>query len=342
MNKYVKLDTNIKITLAIVGGFILALVMIPVLFVLTLMIRTEEGEAKIIEEIEEVEEVIELEEKYNEEEYNSNFYITVYRTETSEFQTMDFERYLIGVVAAEMPALFELDALRAQAIAARTYAMRILVHDDYILDAEMHQVFLDDDQLKKRWGKDFDLHFEKIEEAVTSTNGIVLMYDDDLITPMFFAMSSGATENSEDVFGTARPYLRSVVSTGYEERTNFAVCEIFTIDDLREAFDDNSITADNIYVLGYSEGGNVDEVAIGEGTYTGRKVREILGLRSAAFSIGISRRGIVFTTYGHGHGVGMSQHGANAMAREGYDYVEILNHFYQNVTLKEKNFTEYE
>ena len=337
MSKYVKLDTNIKITLAIVSGFILALVMIPVLFVLTLMIRPDEdGQvAKEDEQIAEDEEIAELE-----EDGNINFYITVYRSEMSEFQSMEFERYLIGVVAAEMPALFELDALRAQAIAARTYAMRILEHDDYILDTTMHQVFLDDDQLKERWGNDFDIHFSKIEEAVTSTHGIVLTYDDELITPMFFAMSSGATENSEDVFGTARPYLKSVVSTGYEDRANFAVCERFTIDELRKAFNDDSITEDNILVLGYSEGGNIAKIAIGTKEYTGREVREILGLRSAAFSI-VNRGGVItFTTYGHGHGVGMSQHGANAMALLGYDYVEILKHFYQNVTLMEKNFTE--
>ena len=324
VNKRASLRTNTNITLKIVVGFILALVMIPVLFALALMIRPDDDEVKKIVKVEEV---------VKREEADNGAYITVYRSESSEFHILEFERYLIGVVAAEMPALFELDALRAQAIAARTYAMRILEHDDYILDTTMHQVFLDDDQLKERWGNDFDIHFATIEEAVTSTYGIVLTYDDELITPMFFAMSSGATENSEDVFGTARPYLRSVVSTGYEDRTDFAVCELFTIDELREAFNDDSIIADDILVLRYSEGGNVAEISIGTKTYTGREVREILGLRSAAFSISDSRRGITFTTYGHGHGVGMSQHGANAMALKGYDYVEILQHFYQNVML---------
>jgi len=335
MNKKDNLSSNTKIILGIVGGFIIALVMIPVLFALAQTIRPARSmPTQIVGTQEEMDEIEEVEE--NEE---GNFYITVYRSETSELQEVEFERYLIGVVAAEMPALFELEALRAQAVAARTYALRILEHDDYILDTVMHQVFLDDDQLRERWGDDFDPHFATIEEAVTSTNGIVLIYDGELITPMFFSMSSGATENSEDVFGAERPYLRSVASTGYEDRTDFAVNETFTIDELREAFDDDYIEIDDISVLGYSEGGNVDEIEIGDEIYTGRDVREILGLRSAAFSIGNSRRGITFTTYGHGHGVGMSQHGANAMALNGYDYVEILQHFYQNVTLMEKNFT---
>ena len=331
MNKNTKLSPNTKLALGIVGGFVFALVMLPVLFVLMTTARAESN-AETEAELTNIKEAAEVEEA-------ENFYITVYRSETSEFQTIEFERYLIGVVAAEMPALFELDALRAQAIAARTYAIRILEHNDYILDTVRHQVFLDDDQLRARWGDHFDIHFATIEEAVMSTLGIVLEYEGELITPMFFAMSSGATENSEDVFQAERPYLRSVISTGYEDHASFAISETFTIDELREAFDDQYITEDNILVLGYSEGGNVDEIMIGIHKYTGREVREILGLRSAAFSISDERGGITFTTYGHGHGVGMSQHGANVMAQNGYDYIEILQHFYQNVMLVEKNFT---
>ena len=328
MNKKISISITTKIALGIIGGFIFALVMIPVLFVLVIRPVSDEDADVLITDFD-----------ASEMEAIENFYITVYRSATSVFQTIELERYLIGVVAAEMPALFELDALRAQAVAARTYAVRILEHSDYILDTMMHQVFLDDDQLKARWQDDFDIHFKKIEEAVTSTRGIVLKYDDDLIAPMFFAMSNGATENSEDVFDAARPYLRSVSSIGYEDHASFAVSETFTLDELREAFDDITITTDNMMVLSYSEGGNIAQMMIGARTYTGREVREILGLRSAAFSISNRGRGITFTTYGHGHGVGMSQHGANVMALQGYDYVEILTHFYQNVTLVEKNFT---
>ena len=333
MKKRINLSTNTKIALGIIAGFVLVLVIIPVLFVMATTIRVENGVP--IQTFSHTEEVGVTHDE-------DRFYITVYRSETSVFQTIEFERYLIGVVAAEMPALFELDALRAQAIAARTYAMRILKHEDYILDTVMHQVFLDDDQLRQRWGDSFDTHFSTIEDAVMSTKGIVLTYDGELITPMFFAMSSGATENSEDVFQAERPYLRSVMSTGYENQANFEVNELFTIDELRTAFDDSSITEDNIVVLGYSQGGNVIEVRIGQQTYTGREVREILGLRSAAFSIHQDRRGITFTTYGNGHGVGMSQHGANVMAQNGYDYIEILQHFYQNVVLMEKSLMDHE
>lgn len=335
VNKDTKLSTNSKIALGVAGGFILALVMIPVLIVMA----TTRAPEMMSDALPTTGDEHPYYTDESDDEEVDRFYITVYRSETSEFQEIEFERYLIGVVAAEMPALFELDALRAQAIAARTYAMRILGHSDYISDTVMHQVFLDDDQLRLRWGDHFDIHFATIEEAVMSTAGIVLKYNDELITPMFFAMSSGATENSEDVFQTARPYLRTVSSTGYENHASFATEERFTFDELREAFGDDTITADNISILTYSEGGNVAEVKIGSQTYTGREVREILGLRSAAFSIRNRRGGIRFTTYGHGHGVGMSQHGANVMARNGYDYEEILQHFYQNVELMEKNFS---
>lgn len=332
MNNKINLSSNTKFALAIFGGFIFALVIIPVIAVMAFA-PEQLGETVGIYNDNYEPENIEISVIWDEEE--AHFYITVYRTVTSEFQKIEFERYIVGVVAAEMPALFERGALQAQAVAARTYAMRILAHYEYILDTVMHQVYLDDEQLKARWGDDFDLHLNTIKEAVNSTRGLVLKYDGELITPMFFAMSSGATENSEDFFATKRPYLRSVLSTGYQHLENFAVNEKFTIADLQTAFIDQQITPDNIIILSHSPGGNVSEIRIGNSIYTGREVREILGLRSAAFSVYIDLTNfmITFTTYGHGHGVGMSQHGANVMARSGSTFEEILKHFYQNVEI---------
>ena len=273
---------------------------------------------------------------------HDEFLVTIYRSETSTFEEIELERYLIGVVAAEMPALFHVEALRAQAVAARTYALRILAHHDYLLDTVAHQVFLDDDQLRERWGSDFDQHFATIEEAVMSTRGMVLIYEGELITPMFFAMSSGATENSEDVFASARPYLRSVASGGYEDQDNFAVEAPFELAALREAFGNTSLSLEELEILEWTEGGNVAAIQIGDEVFTGREVRETLGLRSAAFSIEKRHERIVFTTYGHGHGVGMSQTGANVMANDGDDYVAILKHFYQNAELVDKSLINVE
>lgn len=319
------LSKNSKITLAVLSGFVFAFVLIPVIV------------ASAIPSIEYLEMTeyngTDIDIDVHETEDGLSFYINVHRDETDEIETIEFEQYIIGVVAAEMPALFEMDALRAQAIAARTYAMRILQHQDYILDTVRHQVFLDEEQLKARWGDSFDTHFATIETAVKSTRGLVLKYDSELITPMFFSMSSGATENSEEVFSSERPYLRSVASLGYETHDSFSQSETFTINELGYILGDSNISANNISILVHSTGGNVGEIRIGDSIYTGREIRERLGLRSAAFSIEISDDLVTFTTYGHGHGVGMSQHGANVMAGNGHCYEEILTHFYQNVEI---------
>ena len=333
MKKKMKLSRNGKLALQITCGFCLALVMIPMLFAMALSALTVD-EVELSEDVDGADFASKV--KHSEKYEDSAFYITVYRTESGVFESIAFERYIVGVVAAEMPALFELEALKAQAVAARTYAMRILEHEDYILDSVMHQVFLDDDQLKLRWGDDFDRHFATIERAVNETRGIVITYENQLITPMFFAMSSGATENSEDVFGASRPYLRSVISDGYEHRDDFAVDEVFTIEELRMAFDDMALTKDCFSILTYSQGGNVMEMAVGSRILSGRDVREILRLRSAAFRVDKDASWITFTTYGHGHGVGMSQHGANIRAQNGYSYEEILQHFYQSVALVDR------
>lgn len=329
-------NQNVRLGLAILGGFIFALILIPKLAI-TFMISpdTNETDSQIAD--------------FSGENFGlpssttapasmPTVYITLYRDAIGQFQEIEFEQYLIGVVAAEMPALFAPAALQAQAIAARTYAMRILEHYDYLVDTKMHQVFFDNDQLRDRWGVDFEHHLATITAAVESTRGLVLKYNNELITPMFFAMSSGATENSEEVFTTARPYLRSVASLGYMHLDNFAVSERFTITELQEIFNDNQVTTSNIMILAHSTGGNIAEVRFGNKIYTGREVRELLGLRSASFSlvIDVVANIVTITSYGHGHGVGMSQHGANVMAQNGYSYEAILQHFYQNVVIENK------
>jgi len=337
--KNIKISKNTKFTLVIFGGFILALVLIPV--IINTAVTPDYSESSAIGELDVV-----GKDFYENgatsgmiwDDTTESFYITVHRNETDEFQLIEFERYIVGVVAAEMPALFARGALQAQAIAARTYAMRIFQHQDYILDTVMHQVYLDNYQLQDRWGDEFELHLATIMEAVNSTRGLVLMYDGELITPLFFAMSNGATENSEDVFVADRPYLRSVLSPGYENLVNFTYEESFSVGELRYIFGDSTITTENVEVFEHSQGGNVTEVRIGERLFAGREVREMLGLRSAAFTISIDADSrIIFTTQGHGHGVGMSQHGANIMAQNGYSFEEILRHFYQNVTIERKN-----
>ena len=269
--------------------------------------------------------------------------VTVFREGTGEHEVLELEYYLIGVVAAEMPALFDMEALKAQAIAARTYALKILENNDYLLDTVMHQVFLDEEQLRERWGDDFYTHHAVIKEAVMATRGMVLVYDDELITPMFFALSSGETENSEDVFVEARPYLRSVDSSWDREHPRFEYSVEFSWDELRERFDDPGISRGTFMILDENPSGSIEQTLVGVEMHTGREVREILGLRSAAFSIERNgTEGVIITTYGHGHGVGMSQNGANFMALDGYNHVEILEHYYQFAQVVEKNSISFE
>ena len=347
MNKLMDLSMNTKIALGLIGGFVFALIIIPLMLglIFTFNPTTTVAFEPVFEprNMPVIAASGELIKDYPEIE--DNFYITVFRVSLDEYQLIPFEEYILGVVAAEMPASWELGALQAQAIAARTYALRVYNSRGYILDTVTHQVYLDNDQLRygygvrSGWGDDFDRWFERIEEAVNSTRGKVLMYEGELIIPMFFSMSNGATENNEDVFvGGPRPYLRSVPSLGYSNVANFESSENWSIENLRTAFGDNSITTENIIILSTSEGGNVKEVQIGSNIYTGRYVRERLSLRSASFILDFDDNWVRFTTFGNGHGVGMSQHGANFMARNGYNYVEILTHFYQNIVIVEKSF----
>lgn len=263
--------------------------------------------------------------------------IPVLRYATSSIEYFDLEAYVKGVVASEMPASFEPAALQAQAVAARTYALRTLQSAPHILDTVSDQVFKDEGQLRSRWGEDFDKHFEKISDAVNETKGLVMTYNDRLINALFFSMSNGRTENSEDVFGGRYSYLRSVESPWELGLARFEVQEEFTLEQLRHYLDDPQLTETGITILNRSQGGNVLEVQIGQNVISGRDFRRKLNLRSADFSVQPANNIVVITTRGHGHGVGMSQYGANELAKQGKSFSDILHFYYQGIEIAEKN-----
>ena len=266
--------------------------------------------------------------------------VTVFRTEQDKHQQLPLEEYLVGVVAAEMPALFELEALKAQAISARTYALRVLENKEYILDTVEHQAFQDEMQLRERWGETFDENHARIREAVEATEGLVLTHEGNLVKTFFFSTSNGRTENSEDYFIEALPYLRSVNSEWDRHATGFEEEVSFNLIDFRNRLEDNTLTFECINqsdILSRTTGGNVREVSIGNNLFTGREVRSKLDLRSADFSFETRDDRIYVTTLGNGHGVGMSQNGANQMALQGKNFEDILNHYYQNIKIIEKN-----
>lgn len=277
-------------------------------------------------------------------------YIHVYRHTYGVTEVIPFEDYVKGVVAGEMPSDFEPEALKAQAIAARTYSLSKIVrsgqggnppaHPDAPLCDDTHcQVYrsvYDLTALKgEEWMKD---SWPKICDAVDSTKGELMYYNGQLAEQALFHSSSGGhTENSEDVFASAVPYLRSVDSPYEEGATHQQETKYFSTKDftylLNLKFSDRNVSLpiNNIAVISKSSGGRVETIKVNNSTYKGRELREALGLSSADFQISLNGSTITITSNGFGHGVGMSQYGANGMAKNGSNYKEILEHYYTGV-----------
>ncbi|HAX73930.1 MAG TPA: stage II sporulation protein D [Firmicutes bacterium] len=263
--------------------------------------------------------------------------VPVMRVEKNVVEELPIEEYIMGVVSGEMYATYEVEALKAQAVAARTYAISVLSTDEQITDTVQHQVYLDDDQLKERWGQNYDLYKAKIQQAVLETAGQVIEYNGDLIMPLYFSVSNGKTENASDYWSKDLPYFKSVSSEWDKTAPNYEQVVELPLSTVRDKFNDQTLTQDDFKVLSRTEGNSVEEIQVGEKTYTGREVRELLALRSADFSILIKDNIVVITTRGYGHGVGMSQYGANELAKQGKTYVDILNYYYQDIKITEKN-----
>ncbi len=274
--------------------------------------------------------------------------ISVYRTETDTIDKLPFEEYIKGVVSCEMPSTFHQEALKAQAVAARTYSAAKVINsvdsgnpsahpEAPLCDSTHCQVFKTENELKDIKGKEWmKKDYPKICSAVDDTEGQLLYYKGELVQQaLFHSSSGGSTENCEDVFTAAVPYLVSVESpyedeaTHKNEKTALTIAEFASkIKGAYPGIGFGSITSENIEIVSRSDGNRVDKIQLGSGTLTGRQVREALDLSSANFTIDISGDTITFTTNGSGHGVGMSQYGADGMAKEGYDYKKILSHYY--------------
>ena len=251
---------------------------------------------------------------------------------------MELEEYLVGVVGAEMPALFNSEALKAQAIIARTYALKAKAKGKTLKNNESNQSYKTNSELKAMWGDNYGGYYTKIKKAVDETAGMVLTYNGNYIEAVYHSTSNGITESSVNVWGNYYPYLVSV-SSQYD---NLNVSFVKNIEiDYQElsnklGFDVNKET--NIILDGRTSGNRVESVRIEDHVYKGIDFRNVLGLRSADFDIQKNDTGIVFTTRGYGHGVGMSQYGANGMAKNGYSYEAILKHYYQGVSIKKLSF----
>lgn len=276
--------------------------------------------------------------------------ISVWLDEKEKVVKVDFEEYVCRVVASEMPASFEEEALKAQAVAARTYAMaKITKYEGHrpethpkapVCDTTHCQVYKTEKELIKNHAEGWEeTGWKKIQKACRDTEGQLLYYNGELVMqPLFFSSSGGQTENSEDVFSGAVPYLVSVSSPYEEEATHQDEEKRFELSDfaekLRQTYPDRhlgNIRQASIKVISRTAGGRVSSMQVGdgaEGVLKGTEVRTALGLSSTLFTIRFEDGDIVFTSSGSGHGVGMSQYGADGMAKEGYDYKAILQHYY--------------
>lgn len=239
---------------------------------------------------------------------------------------LPLEEYLIGVVASEMPVTFELEALKAQAVAARTFASARGYSVD---DTTASQVYKDNEQLRNQWQGQYDEYYDKVKQAVEATAGQILVYNNEPITAAFFSSCADATNNAQDYWQNEVPYLQSVPSPWDREST-----DIMRSVDVDESTLVNLLGSRDVTIVSLFDNGYVREVQAGNQIYTGRQIREKLGLASSCFTIEWIENGLRFNTYGSGHGIGMSQYGAQGMALSGYTYDEILHHYYTGVEIK--------
>ena len=318
--------------------------------------------------LENVEEINEVEVRNNEKEINNNFYdqsvnhevevkqeakivsndkknnvitnsekeeynpltVTVYRKNGSVLE-LELEEYLIGVVGSEMPASFNIEALKAQAVISRTYALKSMEIGRKLTDDVTTQTYKDNSELRKMWGDSYDKYYHKIKDAVFSTSGLAIFYDNKYIDAVFHSTSNGKTEDASYVWKNSVPYLKSVDSSWDVNSSSYLRIEE---KDLSNILNILNVNSSDFSIISRNESGRVLEIKVGDNIYSGVEFRNLLGLRSSDFDIEINDNKIMFTTRGYGHGVGLSQYGANGMANDGYNYLSIIKHYYVGVEVK--------
>ncbi|MCA0170467.1 stage II sporulation protein D [Bacillus sp. RAR_GA_16] len=268
--------------------------------------------------------------------------VPVFRSAQEKTMNIPIEDYVKGVVAAEMPSEFNMEALKAQALTARTFVVTKLKNPStnlpdqaVVTDTIQDQVYKDEAQLKKAWGDEFDEKFARIEEAVQATAGQILTYENNPIYASFFSTSNGYTENSEDYWENKAPYLRSVESPWDVDSPKYEDKETFTVTDFEQKLGVKLSGSSIGTIKNLTEGKRVAEVSVGGKTFTGREIRDLLGLRSSDFTWERDGDTINVVTKGYGHGVGMSQYGANGMAEDGKEYSDIVKYYYQGVAISD-------
>lgn len=317
--------------------FILLCFAIPIIF-------TKYNIQDVVKEVETSNEITES--IYDYKKYQK---IKLLHTATGEIEEINLDEYLYGVVSAEMPASFEKEALRAQAVVARTYTIYKVINSggkhegaDICDNSTCCQAWISKEDRFAKWeATTRQSNWDKIVEAVNSTQGKIITYNNEPINAFFHSNSGGMTETTVNVWGgTGYPYLQSVATTGEDTYSQYhsqvTLSKQTFIDKIKEQhgeFEIDFMAQDCIKILEYTDGNRVKKVKIGNLELSGVDVRTILGLKSANFEITIVGDNVKFEVIGYGHGVGMSQTGADSMAKSGSEYEEIIKHFYTGVEI---------
>ena len=281
--------------------------------------------------------------KYTESEikldFVSNRIVRVKRVNKNRIDNVRLEEYVVGAVGGEMPVSFSLEALKAQAVASRSYVLKKQENNKDgtydVVDTTSNQVYLDDDDLKEKWKDSYVSYINKVREAVNETSMEYLEYNGEIANTMFFSTSNGYTEDSQVVFSEDIPYLKSVDSKWDESISSSFNYEVeMSLDDFYKKLDLNYDKNLSIVLLDRSSSGRIISLKINGKLFTGKEVYNKLKIRSTDFAIIQEGEKVKIKTKGFGHGVGMSQYGAFGMAKNGYKYNEILAHYYKGTNLK--------
>lgn len=303
---------------------------------------------------ESINETIALDKEENNEIYDYGQYnkIRLLHSSTGEIEELDLDTYLLGVVSSEMPANFEEEALKAQALVARTYTIYKIINGskhenaDICDDSKCCQAWISKEDRLNKWNEEErDSNWEKIENAVSSTKGKIITYNGEPINAFFHSNSGGTTDTATAVWGgTNYPYLQAVETSGEDAYSQYnselTISKDEFISKIKKYHNDFNIdfNSDNqIEILEYTEGDRIKSIKIGNLNLSGVEVRNIFGLKSAKFEINIENDTIKFNVIGYGHGVGMSQTGADSMAKQGKSCEEIIKHYYTGVEITNVN-----
>ena len=329
-------------------GFIIIFFIIPTL--LTISPPKENVEETISNIEENSEETVKQQEQYDYQKYKT---IKLLHQESGQVEELNIDEYLYGVVSSEMPANYEIEALKAQAVVARTYTIYQIIHNsgkhenaDICDNFNCCQAWISKDERMAKWSaEEAESNWNKILEAVNSTSGKIITYNGEPINAFFHANSGGITESSLNIWGGIDyPYLKSVETAGEEGYTQYSSEVVYSkeelINKIKEKYPDCEIdfSQENcIQIIEYTTSSRVKTIKFGNIEMAGTEARTILGLKSTNFTFSIEGDNIKFSVTGYGHGVGMSQTGADALAKTGSNYEEIIKHFYTDVEIIEVN-----